>query len=428
MDDDYVARYQGLSHQQLYDMLMAGHPGDVENLAASWSSRRDDANNLATTLDADLTSLSQAWEGPAFDEFRRRVSAISTFATTLANEFDSVRSGLTLLSGPLREAQQQAESPAATDDHDSLVSGAAKGAAAGSVLGPVGTVGGAVLGGVFGHNQDEAEKQAAHQRMISLVAGLAVNYDLTSENRWTAPESPPDGLPGGVSSISGLDAGSTGGITPHAVHGTGTATYQTGTGGDTTTPGQAPLSGDASTSLLGAGGLAGVDASAPASSGTAGGGSSGAGGGSSGSLVAGAAALAGTGLAASVQGAGPGRAGTGSLTSGARPPAGTDGVIGRTDANRAATGIGSKGGRPHAVGPGLAGTGEDEPDERTTWLTEDDMDWGGGDAPPAVFGHPANTDDAAAADGDGDQRADTQPDNATDTGTRAVADGTVAAR
>jgi uncharacterized protein YukE len=447
MADDYVARYQGLSHQQLYDMLMAGRPQEVDTLAASWASVRDSVNGLAGALEADLTSLSHAWEGPAFDEFHRRVSSVSTFATTLGGEFDAVRSGLTLLSGPLREAQQQAESPAATDDHDGLVGGAAKGAAAGSLLGPVGTIGGGIVGGIFGHSQDEAEKERAHQRMISLVAGLAVNYDLTSVTEWTPPPPPPSGLPEGISSLGAAAGGAIGGITPHATSSAGVDTYQAGTpAGATTSPGQAPHSGDGSTSLLSGGDVVGADGFGAGGSG--GSGLTGAGSGaSSGSLIAGAAGLAGTGLAASLGGSGRAGAGIGSggtgLASGGRAPGtvASDGVLGREGADRAATAsTRSTTGRTSAAAAGSSGRGEDdEPDERTTWLTEDDMDWGGGDAAPPVFGHPADADDAAA-DSVEDRQVDRTPssarklresqprDDATNAAAHAVADGTIAAQ
>jgi len=38
--------------------------------------------------------------------------------------------------------------------------------------------------------------------------------------------------------------------------------------------------------------------------------------------------------------------------------------------------------------------GDDEPDERTTWLTEDNMDWGGDDAPPPILGERPSGEDS----------------------------------
>jgi hypothetical protein len=85
-----------------------------------------------------------------------------------------------------------------------------------------------------------------------------------------------------------------------------------------------------------------------------------------------------------------------------------EGVIGgdnRTGGpgGRAATGLGRTGSGADAHAAGSGGRGqEDEPDEHLTWLTEDDMVWGGDEpAAPSVLG--------GAKDGASDDGADAQP-------------------
>ncbi|MEE3919422.1 hypothetical protein V2I01_17145 [Micromonospora sp. BRA006-A] len=77
-----------------------------------------------------------------------------------------IRQGLDMMSSELRAAQSKAESPEKTDDNDKLLSGAGKGFL-------IGGAPGAVIGGIVGHQQDKAEQEKAHQRMVQVVAKLS---------------------------------------------------------------------------------------------------------------------------------------------------------------------------------------------------------------------------------------------------------------
>src|SRR5258706_10828000 len=162
MADAYQARYGKLTHQQLFDQLMAGDPDQVELTAAKFSSLRDTVEGVRTSLDADLLSLSQSWNGDAWAEFQDRMGLVSSFAHALHNDFDALHGTLTQWAGLLREAKKRAEDPADTDNSDKTIKDAAAGAAIGAtVAGPGGAGVGGVIGGIFGHSQGGGGKQKA---------------------------------------------------------------------------------------------------------------------------------------------------------------------------------------------------------------------------------------------------------------------------
>ncbi|MFC0507730.1 WXG100 family type VII secretion target [Micromonospora costi] len=417
---EYTQRYQGASHQELYDAVMAGKPGQIDGVAAQWSALKGIVDALGRDLSGDLEKLAHTWTGSAGQEFQRRLTLIVDYAGTLGEGMADVKQALTMMSGQLRTAQKQAESPEETDDHDQAVSGALKGAA---VFG----VPGAVVGGLLGHQQDKEEQQKAHQRMVNVVAELAAGYDLSAYGRVVTPPPPDPDTPGtvdgsGPTTRSGPHVGTptaaphstglgphTGGETIRTPGGVGTGPTSghggdgsgtTGTDGSVTvtTPGVTGTGGG--TSLAGADPLtggavpAGTGPNALGIGGTAGAGTSG------GGLFPGTAGIAATG----------GLIATGALASSAggsptpppRSPGGTAPAdnraasgVGRSvdgrrgEANRAATagrGRGPVGNRPGVLG-GRGQHDEDESDERLTWLTEDEMVWGDGrDGAPPVLG------------------------------------------
>lgn len=424
MSDEYVQRYQPVSHEQLYQGVQAGNAEQVDTLAAAWSSMKDTVDGLGRALRKDLDALERSWAGDAGDEFQRRVGLVVQYSTSLASGMGSVHEGLSLMSGPLRSAQKQAESPEETDDHDKTVSGAAKGA----LFGPAG----ALIGGIAGHQQDQEEKEKAHRRMVKVVAELAASYDLSTFDRWSPPPPPPVDTPGGVGDPSSTPRSGPGATTPTTVPGSGSPghTGTSGSGGSggpgsggghfvpaeegiPLTPGStpAPPTGPG-TSLAGAGPSLGTGALLTGWAAGAGGMVASTAGGTR-TSGAGVGPLSGSSTvvpAGGVLGAGALAAGAGGngSTPMARPAAGgavPDGRAAsgtaRVDPNRPGAGERSAaGGRPGAGRPGATGAtrpgvlgagapaGEgDESTTRSTWLTEDDMDWhGGGGATPAVLG------------------------------------------
>ncbi|HEX5594634.1 MAG TPA: WXG100 family type VII secretion target [Micromonosporaceae bacterium] len=398
MSDDLQQRYAHLSHAQLYNQLMAGDPEQVENLASKWSSLETTIDGLARSLESDLDKLKAGWSSAAGVEFSRRLGLIRAFANDLAGEFGSMRRGLSLMATPLRKAQQQAEHPDETDDHDKTIKGAVTG---GIIAGPAG----ALVGGYLGHRKDQEEQEKAHRRMVQLVAGVAVEYGMSDHSTWpTQVKAPPPDLPGTIEGSTSPSAGpqvSQSSAAPGTGTGTGggrtasaASTPTFGTGGPGQVGGTSGSQGfgtaasavdrvgrdDYGTSLAGAGG------------GNLGGWAAGAGGAT---LAAGGAIRSGApaGIPSAQQpaptsgilGIGGGISGAGAeakaATSAGRGLTGQRGgadVAARADANRAAAGTRS-GARP-----------DGEQDEHLTWLTEDEMVWHGDEqgAPP-VLGGPA---------------------------------------
>ncbi|MEU4165249.1 WXG100 family type VII secretion target, partial [Actinoplanes sp. NPDC026670] len=152
---EYTSRYQPVSHQELYDAVMAGQPGQIDGVAAQWTSLKGMLDGLSRELSGDLDKLANTWTGSASQEFQRRLTLVTDYADKLGEGMADVSRGLTLMAGELRTARKQAESPAETDDHDQAISGAAKGAVFG--------VPGMVVGGLLGHQQDKAEQEKAHK-------------------------------------------------------------------------------------------------------------------------------------------------------------------------------------------------------------------------------------------------------------------------
>ncbi|MEU4788957.1 WXG100 family type VII secretion target [Micromonospora tulbaghiae] len=424
---EYTRRYEHVSHEELYQGVNAGDPRQIEALSAQWTSLKGTLDDLSRDLTADLEALSKSWTGDAAREFTRRLDMVVHYSGNLAEGMTGIRQGLDMMSSELRAAQTKAESPEKTDDNDKLLSGAGKGFLLGGAPG-------AVIGGIVGHQQDKAEQERAHQRMVQVVAKLAEGYDFSAYGRIVVPDPPETELPGHTGNgdptlqngpsvktpSSGPSLGSfgpganatattsgvhhtapTGGTPGEATPGAGTPGGQPGAGA----PGSVPAGGTVDptgTSLAGAAPLTST-VGGPTSGGGPGFGPGGAGpttmsaGGPGGGLygapgVLSTGSLAGTGAnsaSAARLGGMPGAdnrsaAGTGRLTSGR-------GLVvdaGSKSAERAggATGRPAMAGRGGVLG-GRGGQGDDESDGRLTWLTEDEMVWGDGDAaPPPVLG------------------------------------------
>ncbi|MFU8852253.1 WXG100 family type VII secretion target [Micromonospora sp. SL1-18] len=402
---EYTQRYEHVSHKELYQGVTAGDPKQVDGLSAQWSSLKDTLEGLGRDLNADLDALAKTWTGDAAREFHQRVDLVVKYSGNLAHGMTGIRQALDMMATELRTAQTNAESPEETDDNDKLLSGAGKGLLMGGLPG-------AVIGGIVGHQQDKAEQEKAHQRMVQVVANLAEGYDFSAYGRVVAPEPPDPCLPGygdpssptlgnGPSSgtpSSGPTSGTfahtqgptatTSGV-QHTAPSSGTVGGGTPGGPGTGNPGTIGSVGvvdPAGTSLASAGpptttgpapiGIGGATSTAP----PGGGGLYGP------AAVVGTGSLAGAGTPASGRAGGMmdnrSAAGTGRLASGR-------GVVeseSRSNGGRGSNGRSAMAGRNGVLG-GRRQPDEDESDERLTWLTEDEMVWGDGrSAPPPVLG------------------------------------------
>ncbi|MFI6267940.1 WXG100 family type VII secretion target [Micromonospora zamorensis] len=422
---DSTQRYEGSSHQELYDGVMAGQPEQIEGVAAQWAELKGILDGLSRELSGDLEKLGNTWTGSAGREFHRRLSLIVTHSDALSDGMSGVKQGLTMMAEHLRTARKQAESPEETDDNDKALSGAAKGAITFGLPG-------AVVMGLAGHQQDKEEQEKAHQRMVKLVAKLADGYEISAYDRVVDPPLPDPETPDTVSkdptsprSVPSIATATAGPSSTNVTARTGDATIArpdrvaaapvTGGGSfpEQSVPGTggAPTVGSGTigvgsdvdvrgTSLAGADPLVGGALVAGGAAGLAG---------LSGPTTVTAGAGTGPGLLYGAQGGAPagGVLRTATLASSGSTPttsARPTGAAAPAD-NRSASGIGrsidgQRGGRAGATGSGrgaggsgsgvLGGRGrpqEDDSDERLTWLTEDEMVWRDGDnAAPPVLG------------------------------------------
>src|SRR5215831_16269532 len=163
--EPYASRYQGLSHQQLYDMLMAGRNGQVYTLSERWARMRQLADELTASLQAELSALGNTWTGEASVEYQRRLSSVVKFGSWLSDEYHQIESATGMMANQLQEASRRAENPQQFEGNDNMIAQASSNAAKFSFLGPGGSVVGGIVGALDGHSQDEEERQKAHQRM-----------------------------------------------------------------------------------------------------------------------------------------------------------------------------------------------------------------------------------------------------------------------
>lgn len=395
MSDEYYLRYRGHSHRVLYNQVMAGDPDQVEDLASSWSRVESALTNISDELNKSLSELGRIWRSTAATEFQQRVRLVTSFARDLASDVGHLRTGLHLMANALREAKNNAEDPAETEDHDKAIAGALLG----MPLGPVGSAAGAFIGDKL----DEAERQRAHERMVRVVANLAAAYATTVALQWTEASAAPVGLPGDV------DTGSPN-ISSGPYVDRVSAAPQVGTADPAYT--RLAAAPDPDAVAKGPVGSTGVDTQYPDGQTTTGDEQ-----GVGGSLLLGAAAAGAVGLAGTIRGAAgvmpSGLSGQGAPSAGgasgasAKGTAGASGVsargtsmsrllaaeanprsalggVGSTTAssNQSAMlgrGVGVRAGTDlsarAAMLPGTHADDDDDEAERRTWLTEDQMVW-----------------------------------------------------
>ncbi|GAA5185097.1 hypothetical protein GCM10023322_28070 [Rugosimonospora acidiphila] len=194
MSDEYVERYQAVEHSQLYRELSAGAPPSLDALSDVWQTAAQTLQTTAADLRADLAKLQASWSGETSKEYQYRLGLAASFAEGLAEQAINLHTGLSTMSVALTEAQSRG-TPAPTNDtdweHD------------------------AMLGTLLGHTVTDAELAQSHDQLVTVVADLAVSYDLADRSDWStpAPDPSPD-LPGQALAVdvgvaNAQDAGAT---------------------------------------------------------------------------------------------------------------------------------------------------------------------------------------------------------------------------
>lgn len=426
MTNEYVSRYQGLSHDELYKSLQAGNPEQINKAVVGWGTIETTSRQIADAITADLKRLDTGWSSPAGREYQTRLGMVSSYSTSMANAQGTIKETLDYLGKSLAEAKTKAESPASVDDNDKAISGAKTGAKYGAPLGAPGMLVGAVVGGTLGHEQDNAEKDKARERMVQLVAAVAADYETGTYGGLPIPPPPPLPPGGGgettpaagpkvtaprvmVSTGTAKNTPKTTGVGPSVESDPGipSGTVTDSTPIPTTDPSAVsdPSSLAGTSSLLGVGGDSLIAAGAVSAVGA-------------GALAVRQLPLGGTGLTgASLTGGMPvgGVLTTGAtgIGSGSGAASATSGVAGKGNpmarpgrgASAAASesaGRTSGAGRGQGTQSGAAGRGgargsrngtggQDEVEEYDSWLIEDEMVWGdGSNIAPSVLGGPTS--------------------------------------
>src|SRR5688572_8252455 len=175
MLDEYHERYRHLGHEELFRMLRAGSPVQVDSVVATWRTVEDAIGSIASTLRADLARL--RWSSSGSREFGFRLGLVVSYAQKLADEATAMRTGLVVMSGSLAQAQRRAEPDGPTRLDPRPVPG--------------------VLGPEVGHVLAPDEQAKARERIVMVVAQLAAEYAVADHRSWPASiPLPPPGLPG----------------------------------------------------------------------------------------------------------------------------------------------------------------------------------------------------------------------------------------
>ena len=210
--DEFLHRYRSVPPLVLYRQLLAGDPDHVERVAGAWDVVAGSVRGIAIDLAASLDALSGVWAGTGAQAYQERVAVLAAWARRLADDADAMRTGLTVMAGALANAQRAAEYPAIDDEESEP---------------PIG-----VLGPGFGRLMPAHLRDRAEERLVEVVATLAVEYAIAEHTIWhgprpqPAPDPDPDAAPapatGSPSSVAGLAGGLAGvesATTPATAHG-----------------------------------------------------------------------------------------------------------------------------------------------------------------------------------------------------------------
>lgn len=156
--------YQGYSHEHLIELLDSANPEHVNGIhAARW-------RHVGEALDAVSQALNDTiiqgrWSGPAAREFRDRLSAAAKAAGHASLTAHNLSSGLECLAGDIETAQQQMPDLPASPDPNS-------------------TSNGMVHPATGGYAASKASSQAKAQRVMT---ELGINMQTDAEYWWPKP-------------------------------------------------------------------------------------------------------------------------------------------------------------------------------------------------------------------------------------------------
>jgi hypothetical protein len=188
MADEFYEKYKYLSHRELYRMLQAGMPRQVDGVGDTWASVGSTLAGLADTMRQDIGRLLGAFSGDASQEVLEGLGALAQRAKALAEEATAMRAGLTAMSQALAVTQRQAEEP------QEVAAVAAEAV-------------GSVLGAEVGHVPTAEDLAKARERMVWLVARLAAQYGVAEHANWPVAAELSSAIIGGAVTTAVQDRG-----------------------------------------------------------------------------------------------------------------------------------------------------------------------------------------------------------------------------
>ena len=378
------------THEELWEMLSMGDSWSVEQASGVWRTARQDISTAKDNLDIAMSELAGYWEGPASEEYQRRMEILRDYGEEASTSMQRAEThSIPKLSQALSSAQDEAReldlypSSTLTEYADWLE---------------------ATKPENLHYGQDKEVEQRSqlqqehqrylddrHDKMARVVANLGDRYQEIGEDWHEPPPPPPSDMPGnetfnpptgGVFGNDGLNpaGGHNSSLTPGSE--SGEVAGDDGILGteDDLEPVDdwSPTSYGDVDSNVDSGGLAAGAFGGPAPGGFTGGSYTPTGGGTT--MASGSPGLFGpantgssgtTGRNATTSPARSGASTNSRGTGGGRPGSSTRGLNGRN----------GMGGRNNMGGRGGTRSGYNDDDEeeeysRETWLREDDVDWG----------------------------------------------------
>ncbi len=220
-----MSDYRQMSHEQLYDMLMATDPHSVRATADLWKSQADKLQDFAADLMREANGLRHSWQGEAADQFFAAVERINQKVLNLARDAAGGSAAMTGAAEALEKALKRMEALGKPSTLEELAAKYAQEAGmAGMVLGGNNPL--IAIAGTAVEKMARSHLEAERNEAVGIVAQLDAAYRDAANK---LPIGSRDVYEAGGPSPSSTSQTGTGGRT--RVSGPGTAGYGSGTGG-----------------------------------------------------------------------------------------------------------------------------------------------------------------------------------------------------
>ncbi|MCX9192628.1 hypothetical protein C3Y87_14645 [Carbonactinospora thermoautotrophica] len=167
-----MSDYQQMSHEQLYDMLMATDPGAVRATADLWKDQEGKLRGFAADLTRDANGLRHSWQGEAADQFFAAVERINQKVLKLAQDAATGSAAMRGAAEALETARSRMQALGKPSALEKLAAKYAQEAGlALTSMSPVNAIAGTVV-----EKMVQAHLQAEHAEAVGIVAQLDAAY------------------------------------------------------------------------------------------------------------------------------------------------------------------------------------------------------------------------------------------------------------